>query len=669
MPERPPTHVVGSKAVRNFINALPDEWVAREPSEDYGIDVEVEVFRGGKATGLTFKVQSKGTNTPGSLTRQVKRKTINYWRRLDVPILVVLWDKSFGLRYLWAHTIGMDRPIDDGTKKISIRFDSSAVVDSAFVAGLPEFLGKYRSIKRGDIEPPLRVSLNVESDSGVDEGALRAEVQHLLSRTGDPAPFLLATTREGAAHLLIDKDRVVARAPLDLASASMSVGPTSSRTPEQLAMDLLVLMASAMTPINPEVAALLAHAGGPFSSLWASPETADRLAPVLAHPGGGHLLSWVLQLLHDDPAAHVAYDTYSLWAQASLEAMPDDDFERMTSSMREHLDAAAQDAEHLAEDERGLANADLGRRYFNLASVYRRHSEWHPSLTCLDIAKTLEPRYDDDPLFHEFVASCSWNSSDFKRCVIAYKRALALGSEDADRLTALLPDALFRAGRFREAHDALVNWTPVGAWFDRVPIVDRILLRSTLEYLSIEGQDTEPMTDDEWTKLTENDTRFLPEDEAREVLRTRSVFQPGLWSAVAAHRQLKDAFEPLLMAAVLRDSDEGLWVAAAIAGIVAGEDDEVVTAVVDAALFATKNRFYDFAQSWLATSDEGESSADTPTDAPTLIISPRNLKEQANALVALAGARMESVPSVGKEHQVRLVSSDDPSQSLVQRSL
>jgi len=59
MPERPSTHVVGSKAVRQFINALPDEWVAREPSEDYGIDVEVEVFKGGKATGLTFKVQSK----------------------------------------------------------------------------------------------------------------------------------------------------------------------------------------------------------------------------------------------------------------------------------------------------------------------------------------------------------------------------------------------------------------------------------------------------------------------------------------------------------------------------------------------------------------------------------------------------------------------------------
>jgi hypothetical protein len=154
---------------------------AREPSEDYGIDVEVEVFKGGKATGLTFKVQSKGTNTPGSLTRQVKRKTINYWRRLDVPVLVVLWDKSLGLRYRWAHTIGMARPIDDGTKKISIRFDSSDVVDSAFVAGLPEFLEKYRSIKRGDIEPPLTISLNVEGDSGVNEGALRAEVQRFLA--------------------------------------------------------------------------------------------------------------------------------------------------------------------------------------------------------------------------------------------------------------------------------------------------------------------------------------------------------------------------------------------------------------------------------------------------------------------------------------------------------
>jgi tetratricopeptide (TPR) repeat protein len=672
MPKRPRTHVTGSKAVRAFINALPDEWVIREPSEDYGIDLEVEVFENGRATGLTFKVQSKGTDAAGSLARKIKRRTINYWRKLDVPVLVVLWDKTLGVpRYRWAHTIGMDRPINPETSTVSVRFEPSAAVDAAFVAGLPAYLERYRSIKRGDIEPPLRVTLTVEDGSNVSEPSLRAELQRLLSETGNPPPFRLSGTSEDSAALRVERNRVVAQAPLGLASASMRIDGTAVRPPNQIAMDLLVLMASAMTPVNPEVASLLAHAGGPFSRVWADAKTADRLAPVLAHPSSSYLLSWVLQLLHDIPDDQNAYETYLLWAQGSLEGMPRRDFQRMTGTKRDQLDAATTAAAELVGDERLAANADLGRRYFNLANIHRRHRDWQDALGCLDIAATLEPRYQHDALYHEFVASCSWYVSDFDRCVGAYERAVALGTDDVDRIASLLPDALFRAGKFRAAYDALATWSPVGAWFDRVPIVDRILLQLILDYLSIEEQSSEPMTEAEWNDLTSNDTRFLTEEEAREALRTHSVFQPGLWTAVAAHRQLSDAFEPLLMAAVLQDTDETLWVAAAVAGIVSGQDSAVIGAVVDAALFATRNRFYDRVRTWLTESDAGEGdqpSRDIPAGAPVLTITPGGIRDVLAALVALAGERMESVPSVGTEHRVRLVNTDDSSQPLVQRS-
>lgn len=61
MPTRPEQHRSEDSSRRAFEALLPEEWVYRQLSHDYGIDGEVEVFSGGEATGLIFKVQLKGT--------------------------------------------------------------------------------------------------------------------------------------------------------------------------------------------------------------------------------------------------------------------------------------------------------------------------------------------------------------------------------------------------------------------------------------------------------------------------------------------------------------------------------------------------------------------------------------------------------------------------------
>ena len=61
--KRPTTHVNGDRGVKVLSSQLPSEWVIRECSSDYGIDLEVELFstKTNRALGERVLVQVKGT--------------------------------------------------------------------------------------------------------------------------------------------------------------------------------------------------------------------------------------------------------------------------------------------------------------------------------------------------------------------------------------------------------------------------------------------------------------------------------------------------------------------------------------------------------------------------------------------------------------------------------
>lgn len=93
MPGRPREHVLGDEAQAALQSLLPSEWIYRPKPSDYGIDGEVElVSPKGKLTGRLFYVQLKGTDATnlGNVLRvRLKSSTLNYFRALDLPVLLV----------------------------------------------------------------------------------------------------------------------------------------------------------------------------------------------------------------------------------------------------------------------------------------------------------------------------------------------------------------------------------------------------------------------------------------------------------------------------------------------------------------------------------------------------------------------------------------------------
>ena len=99
LPQRPPAHVTGDAAVTSFAAACDRAWIVApvHKEHDYGLDLRIEVARGGYVTGEEFLVQVKGRRAidPNShLLPQAKisQSTINYWLAKLQPVMIVIVD-------------------------------------------------------------------------------------------------------------------------------------------------------------------------------------------------------------------------------------------------------------------------------------------------------------------------------------------------------------------------------------------------------------------------------------------------------------------------------------------------------------------------------------------------------------------------------------------------
>ena len=102
--KRPRQHIIDTKSRKNFEGLIPDSWVARELSSDYGLDYMVEVFKDNNSTGHLFFVQLKGTYTEiinDTISYKLSTKNIDYWSTIINPVLLVFYsyksDKFWGL--------------------------------------------------------------------------------------------------------------------------------------------------------------------------------------------------------------------------------------------------------------------------------------------------------------------------------------------------------------------------------------------------------------------------------------------------------------------------------------------------------------------------------------------------------------------------------------------
>lgn len=92
---RPVSHEIDTAACRIVPNAFPRTWVNRDIGErDYGIDMAIEIFDQGRATGKMLLLQIKGTKrdieTLDSINFDIPVNTLKYSELFIVPFLLIV---------------------------------------------------------------------------------------------------------------------------------------------------------------------------------------------------------------------------------------------------------------------------------------------------------------------------------------------------------------------------------------------------------------------------------------------------------------------------------------------------------------------------------------------------------------------------------------------------
>jgi hypothetical protein len=162
-PTRAKEHQLEDESRRAFANAVPGSWVVRNVEKDYGIDTEVEIFADdGTATGLTFKVQMKGTQSLQARRphRSIKTDHIVYWQSLDSPVLVVLYvadSQTLYAKWSFAHDPGMS---GYSKKTTTFSFENEELLDRR-LPSLQSEIVLYRQLDSGWV--PHVVPLTIDS--------------------------------------------------------------------------------------------------------------------------------------------------------------------------------------------------------------------------------------------------------------------------------------------------------------------------------------------------------------------------------------------------------------------------------------------------------------------------------------------------------------------------
>jgi hypothetical protein len=229
---------VETESERTFAYLLPSSWVIRKQDHDYGIDAEVEIFEDGHSTGLTFKVQLKGTDTDRR-GRSIRLETLNYWRSLDVPVLVVYYESGteqlFG-RWAHAHDLHVHGP-SAAQQTTTFHFaDSDRLLRDTIRSQLREDVQRFRDIRRGSVVEPLTYA--------VEFGDVpQAHRHHLaLRRLLDSAPLWTSPAPADVAVLRIQYSSTGFRVTGPVGLATLTVDTDLSSGPGRCALDVVAAM-------------------------------------------------------------------------------------------------------------------------------------------------------------------------------------------------------------------------------------------------------------------------------------------------------------------------------------------------------------------------------------------------------------------------------------------
>jgi len=453
MPRRVKQHQLEDISRSKYGLSLPREWVMRDKDKDYGIDAEVEIFDSKEeATGLVYWVQLKATETEDkSAARKLDLSidTIEYYKRLDLPVLIVRYSNDEDLLYCkWAHEVDLYYS-KKNAKTLRVIFTEDDIWDDEKATKTEDYLRKLRAIASGAIALPVPINLNISNDSicGMSRGTFLttyrktlADYSHMIKDETNSDNCLI--------HIKIDNNNLI----ISLSSLTGCTFHNISRASEsefvnEVIIHIVLGLGSSLINIGQnELAARILLDEKIKNSFVGYEDLVFEFFPnLMSSSKYSEIIDTVCEAM-DKSDDNFLENIAVVSALVSLDESND------------HKRKKLQELQHkILEKSIILGDKSLiGISHYNLGNNYRNGGSCKKSIHHYIKAKSYEPNYLRQVYYYQELAGVFFECGRYRRASRLYKKAIDMGAEDY--VNALYADALMFEGKYQLAQNIFSDY-------------------------------------------------------------------------------------------------------------------------------------------------------------------------------------------------------------------
>lgn len=203
MAKRPRSHQLEDELITAFRAARPSLWPVRKKDDDYGIDLEVEIFDEDEAsTGVIFFVQLKATDDQQDRKLVLEKEYLDGICQYDTPTIIVRYfarDRS--LYWAWAGDLRAQIPEEHSSK--TFHFDDNQILDQSAFAQISKALFVSRFLANLPPTSPLRICLKFEEVQGRRKLDLRRSLEQIEAADTRAISFFEAEGHEAGSGVFL----------------------------------------------------------------------------------------------------------------------------------------------------------------------------------------------------------------------------------------------------------------------------------------------------------------------------------------------------------------------------------------------------------------------------------------------------------------------------------